>query len=72
MAHDGRLRHRAGRGWQWKLLLLLPFIALLWVPSYNSIEPRIAGFPFFYWYQGLWLLVAALLTFIVHRMTERR
>src|SRR6202008_607704 len=33
----------------WALLLLLPFVALLWVPFYNSIEPTLLGFPFFYW-----------------------
>jgi len=27
------------RWWRW--LLVLPFIALLWVPSYNSIEPTL-------------------------------
>ncbi|MBV9694127.1 MAG: DUF3311 domain-containing protein, partial [Alphaproteobacteria bacterium] len=37
------------------LLLLLPFAALLWVPSYNRIEPEVAGVPFFYWYQLLWI-----------------
>ena len=33
------------------LLLIVPFIALLWVPFYNRIEPQLFGIPFFYWYQ---------------------
>ena len=33
------------------LLLLVPFIGLLWVPFYHSMEPSLFGFPFFYWYQ---------------------
>ena len=33
------------------ILLLLPFIGLLWVPFYNFTEPALFGFPFFYWYQ---------------------
>ena len=33
----------------WNLLLLVPFVALLWVPFYNSIEPALLGIPFFDW-----------------------
>lgn len=29
------------------VLLLLPFIELLWVPLYNSASPALFGFPFF-------------------------
>ncbi len=36
------------------LLLVVPFVALLWVPFFNRIEPEIFGIPFFYWYQTLW------------------
>ena len=41
------------------LLLLIPYVAMLWVPSYNRIEPEIAGIPFFYWYQMLWIVLGA-------------
>ena len=50
-----------------RLLLLLPFAGLLWVPFYNSSEPALFGFPFFYWYQLLWVPITALLTFVVWR-----
>jgi len=43
------------------LLLLIPYVAMMWVPSYNRIEPRIAGIPFFYWYQLLWIVIGALI-----------
>lgn len=49
------------------LLLLLPFIALLWLPFYNRAEPAIAGFPFFYWYLFLWLFLLPPLLWIVYR-----
>ncbi len=49
------------------LLLLLPFIGLLWVPFYNQALPDLFGFPFFYWYQILWVPVSSLLTLIVLR-----
>jgi hypothetical protein len=52
----------------WNLLLLLPFVALLWVPFYNSIEPAFWGIPFFYWYQFLWvLLTSAIIIWVLHR-----
>jgi hypothetical protein len=35
------------------ILLLLPFVGLLWVPFYNFLEPALFGFPFFYWYLSL-------------------
>jgi hypothetical protein len=54
----------------WGLLLLIPFIALLWVPFYNREEPAIAGIPFFYWYQFLWIPLTSLLIYIVHRRTK--
>jgi hypothetical protein len=50
-----------------RLLLLIPFFALLAVPLYNVREPMLWGFPFFYWYQLMWLPLSALITFIVYR-----
>jgi hypothetical protein len=54
----------------WYLLLLLPVIAMLWVGSYNSIEPTLWGFPFFYWYQLLWVVLCAVVVGIVFRLTH--
>jgi len=53
------------------LLLLLPFIGLLWVPFYNGLTPTFLGFPFFYWYQLLWVPVTSLLLWIVYRRTPK-
>lgn len=56
------------------VLLLAPFVALLWVSSYAKVEPRLWGFPFFYWYQFMWVLIASAFTFIAYRIvraTER-
>jgi hypothetical protein len=49
------------------ILLLLPFIGLLWVPFYNFVEPSLFGFPFFYWYQLAWVPVSSLLIWLVYR-----
>jgi hypothetical protein len=43
------------------LLLLISYVAMMWVPYYNRIEPEIAGIPFFYWYQLLWIVLGALI-----------
>lgn len=51
-------------------LLLIPFIAVLWPPFYNSVEPRIFGFPFFYAYQLAWTVLAALLTGLVYFIVD--
>jgi hypothetical protein len=62
--HDPK--RRAGASWLW-LLLLIPYIGLLWVPFYNHVEPKLFGFPFFYWYQLLWVPISAVLTWIVYQ-----
>ena len=61
-------RARAGTGSRlWYLLLLAPFVGLLWVPFYADSHPRLFGFPFFYWYQFAWVPATALLTWFVMR-----
>jgi hypothetical protein len=63
---------KARRGWSWwHLLFIVQFIAVLWPPFYNSVEPRWIGIPFFYWYQLLWVIIAAVFTAIVYFATER-
>jgi hypothetical protein len=49
---------------------VIQFIAVLWPPFHNSIEPSWAGIPFFYWYQLLWVIIGAILTAIVYFATE--
>ena len=49
------------------VLLLLPYIAVLWVPFYNRMAPEIAGIPFFYWDQLLWIPLGSLLLLLVYR-----
>jgi Protein of unknown function (DUF3311) len=49
------------------ILLLLPFIGLLWVPLYNFEAPALFGFPFFYWYQLAWVPISSLLIWLVYR-----
>jgi hypothetical protein len=53
------------------LLLLIPFL-VLWVPLYNSVEPTLFGFPFFYWFQLVWIFVSMGITAYVYYATEPR
>jgi hypothetical protein len=46
--------------------LLAPFVGLLWPPFYAKDDPRIGGFPFFYWYQFLWVLIGVAVTALVY------
>ena len=43
-------------------LLALPVVAVLMVPLYARRGPELWGFPFFYWYQLLWVLLCAAFT----------
>jgi hypothetical protein len=67
---DRRVRTgpEASRRWYW--LLLLPFLGLLYPPLYAHVSPRIFGIPFFYWYQGVWLVLTAAITTLVYRRTR--
>ena len=53
------------------LLLVLPFVGMLWVPfvAFPS-ELSVGGIPFFYWYQAVWILVGAALTTLVYFVTR--
>jgi Protein of unknown function (DUF3311) len=51
--------------------LLAPIVALLWVDSYSRITPRLAGIPFFYWYQMAWVPVAAACTYTAYTLVRR-
>jgi Protein of unknown function (DUF3311) len=48
------------------LLLLIPFIALLWPPFYNFRTPELIGIPFFYWFQLLWIIITAIIMAVVY------
>ncbi len=41
------------------VILLIAIVVPLLVPTYDQAEPRLFGFPFFYWYQLAWVFIAA-------------
>jgi len=51
----------------WKLLLLLPFLGLCFPQIYAKATPALFGFPFFYWYQFAWVILASAIMGLVYR-----
>lgn len=50
------------------VLLALPIVALMWVSSYSRAEPRLWGFPFFIWYQFLWVFLCSGMTWTAYKL----
>jgi hypothetical protein len=50
-------------------LLLIPIVALMWVPSYTRTDPELLGFPFFFWYQFLWVFLCSAMTWGAYLLT---
>ncbi len=52
-------------------LLLAPAVILpLWVPLYDRKDPKLGGFPFFYWFQFALILVAVVLTILAYLLAQ--
>ncbi|OIQ72006.1 hypothetical protein GALL_463750 [mine drainage metagenome] len=51
-------------------LLLLPLVGTLVPAFYNRTAPTLAGIPFFYWYQMVWIPISVVFTWIVFRSTR--
>jgi hypothetical protein len=63
--HSPRRKHTAA----WTLVTILLVIAVagtLVVPVYARSTPALGGFPFFYWYQLLWVPVVGILAGIAY------
>lgn len=54
-----------------RLLLIIPFALVAWVPFYNRIEPTLWGIPFFYWYQLAAIILGALVVMAVYFLDRR-
>ena len=53
------------------ILLAIPVLALVLVPIYARKGPELWGFPFFYWYQLLWVFLAAALCGTSYLLLQR-
>jgi hypothetical protein len=57
---------------RWNWLLLIPIVVPLLTPLYNFDEPRLFGFPVFYWLQLSFILVGVVTTSLVYQLTRKR
>jgi hypothetical protein len=54
------------------ILLVLPYaFMVLGFGIYDRATPYLGGMPFFYWYQILWIFLAAILTSTVYFIESR-
>jgi hypothetical protein len=72
MAHSGPAPRRTGVWVLITVLVLISILGTLIVPIYARSEPAIGAFPFFYWYQLLWVPFVAALMAICYLLSTRR
>jgi hypothetical protein len=53
------------------VLLAIPCVALALVPTYSRTTPKLWGWPFFYWYQVLWVFITPVLTYTAYVIIKR-
>jgi hypothetical protein len=52
------------------VLLAAVLVGTLWVPLYNRTTPAWGGWPFFYWYQLLWVPIVALVSWCAYLLSK--
>jgi hypothetical protein len=54
------------------ILLGAAILGTLWVPIYARTGPKLGPFPFFYWYQLIWVPVTAALCWVCYLLLRRK
>jgi hypothetical protein len=54
------------------VLLVVAIAGTLWVPLYARSLPKLGPFPFFYWYQLIWVPMTAALCWISYLLMKTR
>ena len=54
------------------VLLTVAIIGALWVPIYARSMPKLGNFPFFYWYQLIWVPTTAVLCWICYLLLRTK
>jgi Protein of unknown function (DUF3311) len=54
------------------ILLVVAIGGALWVPIYARSTPKLGDFPFFYWFQLIWVPVVAVLCWISYLLLRSR
>ena len=53
------------------VLLAIGVVGTLIVPIYARVTPKAGAFPFFYWYQLLWIPLVAILSWVCYLLVGR-
>ena len=56
--------------WISGVLVVVAVVLPLLVPTYAKADPHLWGFPFFYWYQLMWVFLSAILVSISYRLVR--
>ena len=54
------------------VLLTVAIFGTLWVPLYASSMPELGPFPFFYWYQLIWVPLTAAILWICYLLLRNK
>ena len=52
------------------VLLLIAVIGAFWVPIYARSAPKLGDFPFFYWFQLIWMPVVMVLCYLSYLLLK--
>ncbi|HWG61560.1 MAG TPA: DUF3311 domain-containing protein [Streptosporangiaceae bacterium] len=72
MAHPSPPRRRTGAWIAAAILLVIAVAGALITPIYDRATPKLGSFPFFYWYQLIWVPVVAILSWMAYLLTTPR
>ena len=53
------------------VLVIIGVVGTLIVPVYARVTPKLGAFPFFYWYQLLWIPLVAILSWACYLLVRR-
>jgi Protein of unknown function (DUF3311) len=54
------------------VLLVVAIMGTLWVPIYARSMPELGPFPFFYWYQLIWVPLTAVILWICYLLLRTK
>jgi Na+/melibiose symporter-like transporter len=54
------------------VLLAIAILGTLWIPLYARSAPKLGPFPFFYWFQLIWVPMTAILCRICYLLLQAR
>lgn len=54
------------------VLLAIAILGALWIPLYARSAPKLGPFPFFYWFQLIWVPMTAILCRVCYLLLQVR